>query len=49
MKHFTRLAAALALVSAVALPAFAAGAPHLLLQVKGGTVDIEQAHQSGLL
>jgi peptidylprolyl isomerase len=43
MRHFTRLAVALALVfaAAFALPAFAAGTPHLLLQVKGGTIDIQ--------
>ena len=46
MKLIIRLAAALALVvaAAVALPAIAAaptGTPHLLLQVKNGTIDIE--------
>jgi peptidylprolyl isomerase len=43
MTHFTRLAAALALLfaAAFALPAFAAGTPHLLLVVKGGTIDIQ--------
>jgi peptidylprolyl isomerase len=42
MKFFSRLAAALALVLAVAAPAasFAATAPHLLLKLKDGTVDI---------
>ncbi|MGN6103315.1 MAG: peptidylprolyl isomerase [Devosia sp.] len=46
MKLFARLAAALALVvaAAFAAPSFAAapaGTPHLLLQLKDGTVDIE--------
>ncbi len=43
MTHFTRLIAALALVfaAAFALPAVAAGTPHLLLDVKGGTIDIQ--------
>lgn len=43
MKLFTRIAAALTMVvaAAVVLPALAAGgAPHLLLQLKDGTVDI---------
>ncbi len=42
MKLFTRLAAGLALLAALAFaaPAFAA-TPHLLLQLKDGTVDIQ--------
>ena len=43
MKFPFRLAAALAIVAAVASPvgSFAATAPHLLLQLKDGTVDIQ--------
>ena len=43
MKFPFRLAAALAIIAAVASPvgSFAATAPHLLLQLKDGTVDIQ--------